>query len=128
MRLFHFALVPLTMACNPADLSIELDYDGDGLLGAEEEALGTDPYNADSDGDGYDDDVELEENTDPADEFDRPYQAGWGKDSCRNEIASTGNGLGDIVENFALKNQYGETTKLHDFCGRTVFLVTSAFW
>ncbi|RKN79553.1 Ig-like domain-containing protein [Ulvibacterium marinum] len=39
--------------------SCDTDEDGDGLLGGEEAALGTDPNNADTDGDGIDDGVEV---------------------------------------------------------------------
>ncbi|WP_282159506.1 gliding motility-associated C-terminal domain-containing protein [Ulvibacterium marinum] len=39
--------------------SCDTDVDGDGLLGGEEAALGTDPNNADTDGDGIDDGVEV---------------------------------------------------------------------
>ena len=41
------------------------DLDKDGLNNQEEEALGTDPNNADTDGDGYSDGVELESGFDP---------------------------------------------------------------
>ena len=128
MRLFHLTVLSLSIGCNPAELAIALDLDGDGLLEDEENELGTDPNKADTDDDGYDDDVEIAENTDPLDEFDHPYQGGWGKDSCRNDIVSTGNDIGQIAENFKLPNQHDEAVQLHDFCGRTVFMVTSAFW
>ena len=45
----------------------EPDLDGDGLDGAEEAALGTDPLVADSDTDGIDDGAEVAAGTDPTD-------------------------------------------------------------
>ena len=48
------------------------DCDGDGLLNSMEDGLGTDPYNVDSDSDGYEDGDEVEANTDPLDKCDPP--------------------------------------------------------
>jgi hypothetical protein len=48
-------------------LDPEGDEDGDGLTNAEEEALGTDPYQRDTDGDGVTDYREVREGTDPLD-------------------------------------------------------------
>jgi DNA-binding beta-propeller fold protein YncE len=51
---------------NPIDPSDALlDLDGDGLLNAEEFALGTDPFKADTDGDGYSDALEIATGYDP---------------------------------------------------------------
>ncbi len=47
------------------------DMDGDGLLDIEEEAIGTDALNPDTDGDGFDDGQEvLRMGTDPLDALD----------------------------------------------------------
>ena len=43
----------------------DIDQDGDGLSGAEEQALGTDPLSPDSDGDGLSDYYEAHKGTDP---------------------------------------------------------------
>ena len=48
------------------------DFDGDGLPQSEEEARGTSDLQTDSDGDGHDDVVEIENDTDPADPNDFP--------------------------------------------------------
>ena len=57
------------------------DMDGDVLLDVEEEVLGTNALNPDTDGDGFDDGVEvLELGTDPLDPFDPtpvPEPASW---------------------------------------------------
>jgi len=104
------------------------DEDGDGLLRSEEEAIGSDPSNADTDGDGYDDGVEVEGFTDPTDPDDRPYAGGWAIGGCRDDISGTGDRPGDIATNFALSDHFGDTVRLHDFCDRAVLLVGAAFW
>lgn len=104
------------------------DSDGDGLTDSEEAELGTDSSNADSDGDGLSDFEEVEANTDPNDADDVPYAGGWAIDACRDDIESTGNGVGDIVEDFELPDQFGDSLRLHDFCGKLVVLVSAAFW
>ena len=105
-----------------------LDSDGDGLSDSEEEALGSDPNLADSDGDGWDDGEEVDGNTDPTRKNDHPYTGGWAIGDCRNDIEGTGTRPGDIVNQFELTDQYGDTVRLHDFCDREVLLVGAAFW
>ena len=56
------------------------------------------------------------------------YTGGYGIDACRNDIESSGDGIGDITDNFELTDQYGDTVRLHDFCERAVLLVSAAFW
>ena len=106
----------------------DVDSDGDGLTDSEEEALGSDPDAADSDGDGWDDGEEVSGNTDPLAAQDHPYTGGWAIGACRDELQATGNGVGDIAEDFALTDQFGDTVRLHDFCDRQVLLVSAAFW
>jgi hypothetical protein len=51
---------------SPTPTPVDNDYDRDGLTNAEEQQLGTDPYNADTDGDGlYDRDEAVVWHTDP---------------------------------------------------------------
>lgn len=107
---------------------VDTDSDGDGLTDAEEEQLGTDPDEADSDGDGTDDDRELDEGTDPTDGDDFPYEGGWAKGDCRNDVDGEGYSEGDVAKNFTMMDQYGEDVSLHDFCDRTIYLVFAAFW
>ncbi|TNE92140.1 MAG: hypothetical protein EP330_03020 [Deltaproteobacteria bacterium] len=106
----------------------DADSDGDGLSDATEAELGTDPNLPDTDNDGYDDGVEVDGNTDPNSASDHPYAGGWPIGACRDDIQSTGNGLGQISQDFALTDQYGDTLSLHDFCDREVLLVGAAFW
>lgn len=105
-----------------------VDSDGDGLTNAEEADLGTDPNNPDSDGDGWEDGEEVAGFTDPLSQADHPYTGGWAMGSCRHDIQSTGNRVGDIAHNFALTDQYGDTLRLHDFCDRAILLVGSSGW
>ena len=105
----------------------DADSDGDGLLDAEEAALGSDPAAADTDGDGYDDGAEVASNTDPLDADDKPYRAGWPIDACRDDIEATGTRRGDVIENFTFGDQFGETLSLHDFCNQVVLLVGAGF-
>ncbi len=120
----EFSLFPGVVA----DGASNADSDNDGLSDAEEEEIGTDPENPDTDGDGFEDGEEVDGNTDPLDRKDRPYVGGWPIDSCRDNIESTGNGIGDVAEQFRLLDQFGDTLRLHDFCNRTVLLVSSAEW
>jgi len=104
------------------------DDDGDGLTAAEEEEMGTDPLSDDTDGDGFADGDEVSSYTDPSDGDDHPYQGGWEIASCRDDIVSTGNEVGEITDDFALLDQFGDTVRLHSFCDRAVMLIGSAFW
>ena len=70
----------------------------------------------------------MDANTDPTDEWDHPYRGGWEIGACRWDVRATGNGIGQVTENFALYDQYGELVKLHDFCDRAIILVASATW
>ena len=81
---------------------------------------------ADDDGDGFTNGDEDAAGSNPQDASDVPYTGGWVKDSeCRYDVASTGNEAGQIAENFALVDQYGDTVLLHDFCD-TVLLIEFA--
>jgi len=103
-----------------------LDSDGDGLTDSEEAELGTDPMREDTDSDGFSDAEEVAENTDPNNAHDMPYAGGWAIDACREDVESTGYEVGDIAENFALVDQFGDTVELHDFCNRVVLLKGAA--
>jgi len=104
------------------------DPDNDGLTNDEEDELGTDGDEADSDGDGWDDGAEVADNSDPLDKADKPYEGGWSKGACRNDVKATGYGEGGISRDFVLPDQFGDNVSLHDFCDRSVLLIFSAFW
>lgn len=125
MRLLAATLL-LATGCI-ADVTYDVDGDGDGLLDSEEVDLGSDPAVPDSDGDGYDDGDEVAQHTSPVDEADKPYQLGWRIDACRNDIEPSGVGVGDVAENYSWGDQFGETVKLHDFCDQVVLVVGAGF-
>lgn len=111
-----------------AEVKINQDADGDGLLDPDEVAYGSDPAVPDSDGDGTDDGAEVSANTSPTDPDDKPFQAGWEIDACRHDIEGPyGDQKGDIAADFALPDQFGETVHLHDFCGKVGYLVFASF-
>ena len=126
MRALAATAFLVTTACI-ADVTYDVDGDGDGLLDSEEVGYGTDPAVVDSDGDGYGDGDEVAQYTDPTDAADKPYQAGWKIDACRNDIQASGTAVGDVAENYAWGDQFGETVKLHDFCGQVVLVVGAGF-
>ena len=104
------------------------DADGDGIADEVEAEMGLNPQLADSDGDGFDDGIELAENADPADPTHKPYAGGYGIDACRTDVVASGDAVGMNTADFQLLDQFGDTVRLHDFCGRHVLLVSSASW
>lgn len=65
-------------ALDPTDpFDANLDFDNDGLTNRRECALGTNPEKADTDGDGYNDGIEVDKETDPLDPNDYPSSI-WG--------------------------------------------------
>lgn len=116
------------MGCEAVEVDAPLDRDQDGLLSDYEEEIGTDPEKADSDGDGHDDGSELEAGTDPLDIDDHPYLGGWQVARCDSDPLPSGNGIGDVTQDFSLSDQHGEEVSLYDFCQKTVVMLTGAFW
>jgi thiol-disulfide isomerase/thioredoxin len=112
------------------DFDADGDDDGDGLTNGEEADLGTDPGLVDTDGDGIDDLDEVNGNTDPTDSESMPYTGGWPIDACAADITGAGstNREGEVVQNFQLLDQYGESVNFYDFCDHAVLLVVSAEW
>lgn len=129
MRELSLLIPPLLLSIGcVAQVDINDDPDADGLSDGDELRLGSNPSVADSDDDGYADGAEAAVGADPADPADHPFQAGWQMDACRNSIESTGNADGQVAENFALMDQFGETVHLHDFCDQVVYVNFSAMW
>jgi len=123
------SIVPLlAVGCSYSEVDLPYDVDGDGLMGDEEAEYGTNPDKADTDGDSYDDGVEVAGNTDPTNRGDHPYEGGWPIDACRWDIEGTGVGVGQIAPDFELQDQFDETVRLHDFCGKVVLLTIGAEW
>jgi len=116
--------VSLGVGC-VTEVDLALDLDRDGLL--LEEEWGTDPHNPDSDEDGHLDGAEVDAGADPLDIDDHPYRGGWSLDACRKSIESSGDQEGEIAHNFHISDQYEDTLKLHDFCGKVVLIEVSGF-
>ncbi len=110
-----------------AEVKIDVDGDGDGLLDSVEAEIGTDPGKTDSDGDEYADGEEVDGNTDPTNPDDKPYALGWQIDDCRNDLEGTGTEPGNVADNYTWGDQLGETVKLHDFCNQVVMVVGAGF-
>ena len=124
LRLFFTTLI--LSGC--AEIKADIDSDVDGLLNSQEEALGTDPNNPDSDEDGHKDGTEYQAGFDPLDSESHPYKGDYPTKPCDPQPESTGYAVGDISPDFELVDQHGEMVSLSDFCGKTVVLETSAFW
>ena len=80
--------------------------------------------------DGKDTAQDGDTNTDTGEEQGevRYYEGGWRIGACEDDIEATGNEVGEVAEDFALSDQYGEIVRLHSFCDRVVLLVGAAFW
>ncbi len=104
------------------------DTDGDGLQdGDEVHTHGTDPNAADSDGDGWDDGDEVGDNTDPLDSADHPYTGGWPIDGCRASVQPEADEIGSVAMPWNLMDQFGETVRFYDFCDHVIVMVCGAF-
>jgi hypothetical protein len=57
-----------------------------------------------------------------------PYQGGWDIGDCQDEVVATGTQIGQVVPDFQLTDQFGDTVRLHDFCHKAVFITDGAFW
>ena len=103
------------------------DSDADGLDDCTEIELGLDPEEEDTDGDGITDAIELDCGSDPIDIDDSCYECGWGRNDPGN-IAATGAGHGDVMENITLVDQCREEVDIYDFAGEYhILYMTAAF-
>jgi thiol-disulfide isomerase/thioredoxin len=111
----------------------EADSDGDGLSdGDEVNEWGTDPLAADSDGDGYDDGTEVDEGTSPSDGFSWPEgDCRWpdfSDEAAADGVVGTGWALGDVMPNFGLFDSHGGPLSLYQYYGFVILLDFSAGW
>ena len=103
------------------------DVDGDGISYEDEIAQGTNPDLMDSDGDGLDDAEEMLCGSDPMNVEDVCYKCGWKKNDP-GRLASTGNDIGDLIENVQMVDQCGDTVSIWDFYGEYHILYMTAAW
>ena len=114
--------------------STTADGDADYLTDAEEAALGTDPANADTDGDGDLDGDEVLEGSDPLDPASRIYIGGWPYQRFKDDIVDPGYAsppaVGGTMPRFVSFDQYGEQVDLYDFAwhGKPIVIDLSAGW
>lgn len=108
------------------------DTDGDGLNDGPEIEAGTDPLNADSDGDGLADGIESQSGSNPLDMFSWPQGQGtWPNrlaQLAEDGIGDPGFGVGDVVFNIELSDQFLQPVQLYQFYGYPIVISIGAFW
>lgn len=108
------------------------DPDMDGLGLADETALGTDPHDADSDDDGFDDGEEVGEGSDPLDMNVWPGGLGkWPNRLAQAQMAGlAGEGweVGQVAPNDTFTDQNGNPIQLHQFYGYVVAISWAGAW
>ena len=129
----------ITLGCpGPAQDTAGPDADEDGLSDALEVEYGTDPTDPDTDDDGYLDGAEVAAGTNPTYAPSHPYEGeyyvGWCDappeptgPSGADEDGSAAYRVGDVVENFAWRDQHGEYVSLYSFCGHLTVIQFSSF-
>ena len=113
---------PEDPACSTAT-----DADEDGLSDCDEEALGTNPNQADSDDDGFSDAAEVDCVSDPTNPNEACYACGW-EHNDPGDLESRGAAVGDVINNVSLVDQCGESVELWDFYGEYHILYLTAAW
>lgn len=120
-------------------IEVDDDDDDDGEASSDEGEGGEDPgedsgASAGDDGPGGDDgppdgDSSGGEEPPPEDEPPgSPYVGGWDIGDCQDDIVPTGTGVGQVVPDLLLYDQFGDQVRLHDFCHEAVYIVGGAFW
>lgn len=109
------------------------DADNDGLSLSEEQAAGTNPNVADTDGDGFDDGVEVKNNSDPLKYQSWPYQlASWpdrlAQAQADNLVGASSMSTGSVAPNLQLTDQHGNKLQLHQLYGYVVVIGVGAVW
>ncbi|MFN6378661.1 MAG: tandem-95 repeat protein [Flavobacteriales bacterium] len=108
--------------CDPnADALPTNDCDDDGLTNEEEQALGTDPIVADTDGDGINDGDEVTNGSNPLDPCD-PNDAACIKDvTVPQAITPDNDGINDFLVITGIENHPDNTIKIFNRWGNIVF-------
>jgi hypothetical protein len=149
MTVHHLLL--LLVSCIRSELA---DADDDQLLLVDEEALGTDPDNADSDGDGLkdghevyfhltdptladsdgdgdEDGWEIDRGLDPLDPESRRYEGGWpmltisAKSELREDLAPPELELGKRLKETLLFDQYEDNIDIYDISLQSKYIFIS---
>ena len=107
--LLAIGLIPLT-GCEVLDP----DPDDDGLTTEFEESIGTNPRLADTDGDGFDDALEVLTYFSPRNEEDYPYEGEYSRGPLMSSsdwdeyTADDGWDQGDISRGWKVEDQFGQ--------------------
>lgn len=138
MKRLAFVFALLVSACSSEDPGGEhdcnVDPDADHLTDCEEQALGTDPTKADTDGDSYLDGDEVLEAKDPLDPASRIYTGYWPYLRDKSQITDPGFGeavgVNARIPRLIALDQFGEEVDLYDFAGqgKPVVIDLSAVW
>jgi thiol-disulfide isomerase/thioredoxin len=141
-----FSSLSLTLMIAPLLLAgcvVDPDPDGDFLTTEFEESIGTDPENADSDGDGFEDGEEYVNYFSPSNYEDFPYtnadyprgplpdSDAWSalrEAADADEEIGRGWDAGEFTKSFAGVDQYGDTLLLKRFYGEVLLIDISAEW
>ena len=104
------------------------DSDGDGLTDVFEGTIGTDPFNVDTDSDGYEDGVEHLNYFFADDGSDWPYLGDYPRQAIPYSLSSGGTGVGAVPPNFGDQDQHGQDLRFHRFYGNVVRVELAAEW
>jgi len=107
------------------------DTDEDFLTDLMEEAIGSDPESADSDGDGFDDAYEYLSYFDPNDPTDFPYTGDYPRLPLPADIDGEGWDEGEISRNWDDEDAidgFEEIVSLHRFYGNVILIDVGAEW
>ena len=90
------------------------------------------PPPLDTDGDGYDDELELAEGSSPTDGFSWPEgDCSWpdfSDEAAADGVVGTGWALGDVIPDFQLFDSHGGPLSLYQYYGFVILLDFSAGW
>lgn len=116
-----------------------IDQDGDGgetsPTAGDAGSDGNGDAGGDASGDGPEDGGSSGDDGEPGDGSSgepeppgSPYSGGWDIGDCQDQIVPTGVGVGQVVPDFTLVDQFGDPVRLYDFCHEAVYIVAGAFW
>ncbi len=138
-RLYLSLVISMSVAflagCPPVGDGDGDDPDGDLLSNSFESSIGTDPDNADTDGDGWSDTEEYFTYFNPRNDGDYPYTGhyprgplAWGDDWDAITGDDTGWGQDDFSSNWSHEDRWEDKLRLKRFYGSVILLDLSAEW